>query len=270
MTRSEVVDVREIRGRTKAGRLRMLDRFVVARLLGGFDTGSTEVVVDVGFGQEGWTTRELFEALGQAAVACEVVGVEVEPGRVQAAQALACEGLRFVEGGFDLKQAVGREARLVRAMNVLRQYGPHEVAEAHRAWGEGVCEGGYLVEGTCDGEGAIGSAHVLQKRQGQLEKVGLMMWTDFSRGFGPWMFRDWLPADLRRSLRRGRQVDGVEMYAVLQRWAELAGEVRRAGVRGNREVFEGSLTRLAVEVDVLKEGRALWGEGIVVVGGACE
>ncbi|RVU42498.1 methylase [Lujinxingia sediminis] len=264
-----MVEVREIRGRTKPGRLRMLDRFVVARLFDEVAIDSTQVVVDVGYGEGGWTTRELFEALCEAAVACEVVGVEVEPGRVQAAQEVACEGLRFVEGGFDLLQVVGREARLVRAMNVLRQYGPHEVAEAHRAWGQAVCEGGYLVEGTCDGEGAIGSAHVVQKRQGRVEKVGLVMWTDFSRGFGPWMFRDWLPADLRRGLRPGRQVKGVEMYGVLERWAELAGEVRREGVCGNREVFERSLARLSDEVGVLDEGRALWGDGIVYVEGAC-
>ncbi|TXD37157.1 methylase [Lujinxingia vulgaris] len=264
-----MVEVREIRGRTKPGRLRMLDRFVVGHLLGGGPGEGPGLAVDVGFGEEGWTTRELYEALRQSGMVCDVVGVEVEPMRVEKAQEVACEGLRFVEAGFDLKPVVWREAGLVRAMNVLRQYGPHEVEEAHRSWGEVLGEGGYLVEGTCDGEGAIGSAHVLRKDRGEVKKVGLVLWTDFSKGFGPWMFRDWLPADLRRSLKAGRQVEGVEMYGFLQRWAELAADARGEGVCENREVFERSLRWLAQEYGELEEGRALWGEGIVVVGGAC-
>jgi hypothetical protein len=76
-----------------------------------------------------------------------VVGLELDPARVEAAQAAARPGLSFRRGGFEL---AGLRPLVVRALNVLRQY---EVVQALAAWDAlraGLAPGGLLVEGTCD------------------------------------------------------------------------------------------------------------------------
>ncbi|MEL6178129.1 MAG: class I SAM-dependent methyltransferase, partial [Myxococcota bacterium] len=108
------------------------------------------VFVDLGCGERPWTTVESAARFREVWPGLPVVGVEIHPGRVAAAQAWS-DGTRtrFVEGGFELG-AVGHRVRLLRAMNVLRQYRPEDVAKAHAQMGARLVEGGLLVEGTCD------------------------------------------------------------------------------------------------------------------------
>jgi hypothetical protein len=79
-----------------------------------------------------------------------VVGLEIDPVRVSAAQAAADPpGLEFRRGGFEL---AGLRPVVVRALNVLRQYDEGEVAAA---WAQMTETGAYLIEGTCDELGRI-------------------------------------------------------------------------------------------------------------------
>ncbi|MBB4913782.1 class I SAM-dependent methyltransferase [Streptosporangium saharense] len=135
------------RGTTGHNRLRRADRWVVAvhgRLL---RSAERPLVVDLGYGASHTTTLELFSRLRRVCPTVEVVGVEIDPARVAAARPYEQEGLSFVLGGFELP--VGRPPTLVRAFNVLRQYGEAE------AWGywtmlsRAVAPGGVVVEGTC-------------------------------------------------------------------------------------------------------------------------
>ncbi|RAL22357.1 hypothetical protein DL240_10940 [Lujinxingia litoralis] len=243
MRKVETIGVREIRGRTTRGRLAPLDALMIPQLASWLQERPQAAVIDVGYGEHGWTTLEFFEALREAGVMSPVVGLEVEAHRVEGAQTLARPGLRFVQGGFELEEATGQQASLVRAMNVLRQYAPQEVEGAHRAWGRALIEGGYLIEGTCDGTGALGSVHVLQRRGEALEKLGLLLWTDFSKGFGPWMFRDWLPADLRRSLKpRGdsRSPSGGAQSASVGDSRSSSGGAQSASVGDSRSSSGGA------------------------------
>ena len=80
----------------------------------------------------------------------EVVGIEIDPQRVQAAQGLARPGLSFALGGFEVPLAGGRRPVVVRAFNVLRQYAEDEVDAAWTMVRSRLAESGLLVDGTCD------------------------------------------------------------------------------------------------------------------------
>ncbi|MEO1266545.1 MAG: class I SAM-dependent methyltransferase [Myxococcota bacterium] len=216
------------------------------------------VFVDLGCGERPWTTVESAARFREVWPGLPVVGVEIHPGRVAAAQAWS-DGTRtrFVEGGFELG-AVGHRVRLLRAMNVLRQYRPEDVAKAHAQMGARLVEGGLLVEGTCDKHGQTLAAHLMRQRGGVLRRESLLMTTDFSRGFAPLLFRDVLPRDLRR-----RVVPGEPIHALFEAWTAAWQEVR-SGL-GPRQAFVRSLQVLACRVPgvatdpwLLTRGYARW------------
>ncbi|MCB9762616.1 MAG: methylase [Alphaproteobacteria bacterium] len=184
---------RTTRGRSRPGRLRLVDRYLLAAEAALLGAPGDAPVVDLGLGAEPWTTVALFEALAALPAPPPVLGVDVDPARVAGAQAAARPGLSFVVSGFD----VPGPARLVRAMNVLRQYPPAQVAEARARMGAALVEGGLLVEGTSNKEGHIVTAALLRRRGAALVAEGLLLATDFSAGFAPAMFARWLPRDLR-------------------------------------------------------------------------
>ena len=139
------------RGTTHPNRLRRVDRWLVATQLARLRRAPYPVVVDLGYGRHPVTTVELADRLRAIVPNARVVGVEIDRGRVDSAQAFARPGLRFARGGFNLPLSPDeRPPAVVRAMNVLRQY---DEPAARAAWA--VLQGqlgadGLLVEGTCD------------------------------------------------------------------------------------------------------------------------
>jgi hypothetical protein len=136
------------RGTTAPNRLRRVDRWLTA-VHGALLRAPVDppLVVDLGYGASPVTTVELFARLRQVRADVEVVGLEIDPERVAAAQAAAREGLRFARGGFEL---AGLRPLVVRALNVLRQYDEQPAAQAWSALQAGLAPGGLLLEGTCD------------------------------------------------------------------------------------------------------------------------
>ena len=105
------------------------------------------LVVDLGYGATPVTAVELHARLQLVRPDVEVVGLELDPERVAAAEPATTEGLSFRRGGFEL---AGLRPLVVRALNVLRQY---DETAAHEAWTtltNGLAPGGLLIEGTCD------------------------------------------------------------------------------------------------------------------------
>lgn len=166
------------RGTTRPNRLRRMDRWIAATHGAELRRTAAPVAVDLGYGAAPWTAVELLRRLRAIAPRTCVVGVEIDPARVAAAQPYACEGLVFLRGGFELPLTeatapgtavppfgCGAGITLIRAANVLRQYAEADVAAA---W-ERLCarlappdpargaRGGLLVEGTCD---EVGRRHV--------------------------------------------------------------------------------------------------------------
>lgn len=144
------------RGTTNPNRLRRMDRWIAAHHAVALRRSSVPpVAVDLGYGAAPWTAVELRNRLRDIRRDVRIVGVEIEPERVSAAQPYAGDGLSFVRGGFEVP--VPEAPTLIRAANVLRQY------EEPRVWPvwERLCgrlaPDGLLVEGTCD---EIGRRHV--------------------------------------------------------------------------------------------------------------
>ncbi len=138
------------RGTTNPNRLRRVDRWLAGPAATALRAAADPLVVDLGYGASPVTTIELADRLLRVRRDVEVVGLEIDPERVRAAQPLARAGVRFAHGGFELGPLGARRPALVRAANVLRQYGEHEVAAA---WGEVVrhlAPDGLLVDATCD------------------------------------------------------------------------------------------------------------------------
>jgi len=112
------------------------------------------VVVDLGYGASPVTAVELHDRLTRVRADVEVVGIEIDPERVAAGLLLARPGLSFRRGGFEVPLD-GREATVVRAFNVLRQYPEEDVAGAWASVCARLTPGGLLVDGTCDELGRL-------------------------------------------------------------------------------------------------------------------
>jgi hypothetical protein len=110
---------------------------------------SDPLVVDLGYGADGVTALELLERLRPVRRDVQVLGLEIDPARVAAARPLERAGLTFARGGFEIPTGARRPV-LVRAFNVLRQYGEDDVRPAWDLVTGRLAPGGLLVEGTCD------------------------------------------------------------------------------------------------------------------------
>ena len=150
------------RGTTNPNRLRRMDNWIATRLGARLRAAADPLVVDLGYGATPVTAVELADRLARVRPDVRVLGLEIDPERVAAAQPAADPPrLEFALGGFEL---AGRRPAVVRAANVLRQY---PEAEADAAWTTlcaGLAPDGVLVEGTCDELGRLGAWVLLELR----------------------------------------------------------------------------------------------------------
>jgi hypothetical protein len=142
------------RGTTNPNRLRRVDRWLAGPCGRVLRNATDPLVVDLGYGASPVTTLELAARLRKVRPDVEVVGIEIDPVRVRAAQPYGKRGVSFRLGGFDLP-VDGRAPALIRAMNVLRQYAEPEVGGIWQALTKRLAPGGLLVEGTCDELGRV-------------------------------------------------------------------------------------------------------------------
>ncbi|QIM21972.1 class I SAM-dependent methyltransferase [Phycicoccus sp. HDW14] len=146
------------RGTTNPNRLRRCDRWLAGPQAWRLRRhAGPPVVVDLGYGASPVTAVELHDRLRGVRPDVEVVGVEIDPDRVEAARPLERPGLRFVRGGFEVPVPGGARPVLVRAFNVLRQYDESQVAAAWATTVARLAPGGLLVDGTCDELGRLAS-----------------------------------------------------------------------------------------------------------------
>jgi hypothetical protein len=130
-----------------------MDNWILARLVPSLTTTPDPLVVDLGYGATPITAVELAQRLRRIRPDVRVLGLEIDPVRVAAAQPAADPPrLTFERGGFELG---GHRPALVRAANVLRQYDVAAAADAWRTMCAGLGPGGRLVEGTCDELGRL-------------------------------------------------------------------------------------------------------------------
>jgi hypothetical protein len=221
---------------------------------------SPVLVVDVGLGDDPATTLEMAETLQALQPSLLCIGVDSDPERVERARGRSQPGVEFRQGGFALPLAAWERPALVRAMNVLRSYPEAAVEKAHRQLATALVPGGLLIEGSSDPTGSVTGAYLLRKGPHGLKREALWFRTDFSRGFAPLLFRDWLPRDVRRRVEPGEAI-----HAFLSSWDAVWRETRARGVRDARAAFVASAQALAhndlgVEDDPTgwHQGELLW------------
>jgi hypothetical protein len=142
------------RGTTNPNRLRRMDNWIATLLGPALRAAPDPLVVDLGYGASPVTAVELLARLRRVRPDVHVLGLELDPERVSAAQHAAGPQLAFERGGFEL---AGHRPAIVRAANVLRQYPEAEVGPAWAQLRAGLAADGFIVEGTCDEFGRRGS-----------------------------------------------------------------------------------------------------------------
>jgi hypothetical protein len=137
------------RGTTGHNRLRRSDRWLVhsPQVRAVVQAAADPLVVDLGYGALPVTTLELAARMRTLRGDVRVLGLEIDPVRVQSARAAQTGTVQFGLGGFEL---AGRRPVLVRAFNVLRQYPVEAVPEAWSLMQHQLAPGGLIVDGTCD------------------------------------------------------------------------------------------------------------------------
>lgn len=121
------------------------------------------VVVDLGYGAAPHTTLELAERLSSVNPSVRVIGIEIDPERVEAAQQRANARVSFVRGGFEVPLRHDRPADVIRAFNVLRQYDESEVGDIWNRLRSRISSHGIILDGTCDEIGRVATWVALGK-----------------------------------------------------------------------------------------------------------
>jgi len=229
------------RGTTHPNRLRRVDRWIAHALARELRAAPDPVVVDLGYGAEAWTARDLRDRLRAVRPDVEVVGIEIDPARVAAAAPYADATLSFRRGGFEVPLD-GRSAVVVRAFNVLRQYDEADVPAAWRSMTARLAPGGALVEGTCDELGR--HAWWVLLRAGSDAPESLTLSTRLAGLERPSDLAERLPKALIHRNVEGERIHGVlrsldrcwaaaapqGVFGVRQRWIATAAALRDSGV----------------------------------------
>ncbi|MFP7762076.1 class I SAM-dependent methyltransferase [Marisediminicola sp. LYQ134] len=143
------------RGTTGTNRLRRVDRWIEASAV--VRAIERPLVVDLGFGASATTTLELHRRLARSHPLVRVVGVEIDPARVEVAKRSERPGVTFRVGGFEVALPGGERPDVIRAFNVLRQYDEADVLPQWRRMSARLAPAGIVVEGTCDEIGRVSS-----------------------------------------------------------------------------------------------------------------
>jgi hypothetical protein len=235
-----------LRGRTRPGRLTLLDALLCQReraLLSRLDGDYAHAVyVDVGVGDEPDTTFESARAFRALLPQLRSIGVDIDAARVLRAQRRHEPQVTVRVGSFALPLTASEPARLVRAMNVLRNYPASSVPEIHAQLCERILPGGLLVEGSSSRRAGNLCAHMIRKQQAGARSEALCFASDFREGFAPRMFRDCLPRDLRRHVR------GEAIAELLSAWQAAFERARGAGRCTPRQLFDDSARELSARL----------------------
>ncbi|MFI6293492.1 class I SAM-dependent methyltransferase [Nonomuraea sp. NPDC050790] len=246
------------RGTTGYNRLRRADRWLAAAHGHVLRAAARPLVVDLGYGASHTTTLELFTRLRRIRPDVEVIGIEIDPARVALARPYERDGLSFRLGGFELP--VPRPPDVVRAFNVLRQYGE---ADAWHYWQE-LCSrlapGGVLVEGTCS---EVGHRAVWAGLDGHGPRT-LTFSARFDAFERPSDLADRLPKTLIH-----RNVPGERVHAFLKDWDHAWAVSAAYGAHGLRQRWLAAVEVLGATWPVPQHaplgGRARWRLGELTI-----
>ena len=248
------------RGQTAPNRLRKTDTFLGVAYAE-FVRHMRGLYVDLGYGAYPVTSVETLRRLRRLNGDLRVLGVEIDPERVAEAAPLAEPGLDFRLGGFNLPLADGETVSVIRAFNVLRQYGEAEVADALSVMSRYLVEGGLIIEGTCDPTGRLltfnlyrklpltsapsptplrfGGHSLAGRGESKLTRIGFILAPTLRADFLPRQFQAVLPKNFIHHAEPGGAID--QFFAA---W-HAAWQRARAQAPEPRQVFTHAALRLA-------------------------
>jgi hypothetical protein len=245
------------RGTTNPNRLRRMDRWIVSAHGAALRRADDPVAVDLGYGAAPWTAVELLHRLRTIRADAAVVGVEIDPARVEAARPHARPGLTFAHGGFETPLPDGRRPVLIRAANVLRQYREDQVAAVWtRLTARLAVPDGLLVEGTCD---EVGRRHVWVALGPEGPRT-----VTFAARLGSLR----RPSDLAERLPKAlihRNVPGEPVHVFLTDFDRAWAAASPLAPLGARQRWAHSVRALAERGWPVTDGPARWRQGEVTV-----
>jgi len=103
------------RGKTAQNRLRRGDIFLLLYAAELIKQPTSAFVVDLGYGDEAVTVTEMAQRLRLLNSRLPILGVEIDPERVERAKPFSDELTQFRLGGFNLPLTRGASARIIRA-----------------------------------------------------------------------------------------------------------------------------------------------------------
>lgn len=215
--------------------------------------------VDLGYGERPTTTLESAAAFRVIRPDLRVIGVEIDPERVSAAAWAEDARTSFRRGGFALPLRPGERVRLIRAMNVLRQYPEEAVAEAHRTLLDALLPGGLLIEGTSSPSGDLLVVHRLRAGQPSDHQVWFSVNLRRVPEQGPRALQTRLPKDLIH-----RVLPGEPVAALMDAWDEAWRQTRPAATFGARAHWIAASRQLMeARADVVRRP-ALLRDGVLI------
>lgn len=218
------------------------------------------MVVDLGYGATPVTTVELHDRLRRVSPTVEVIGIEIDPARVAAGQAvqraLGRSGLSFRRGGFEIPTDGGVPVTVVRAFNVLRQYDESAIASAWARMASRLTPDGIVVDGTCDELGRI-STWVTIDRTGPVSLTSSLRLRDLPT---PGALAPRLPKALIH-----RNLPGERMYDYLRAWDTAWAHAAPLAAYGVRHRFLESVRSLDADGWPILGGPSRWRLGEVTV-----
>jgi len=228
---------RPTRGKTASNRLRRVDNFILLydpSLLTRNESGFTDsLFVDLGYGFDARTTLESAARFRRVNPNLNILGVEIDKERVEAALPFADDKTFFRLGGFNLPLKEGETVRLIRAFNVLRQYEEKDFAPACERLAQYVLPGGLMIEGTSNPFGSIWVANVARKMdRGEWRMEALVFSANFRTGFDAEEFQTVLPKNYIH-----RMVKGEAIFDFFSAWKKSAAETIAAKIFGPRQWF---------------------------------
>ena len=254
------------RGTTNPNRLRRVDRWM-AHALGPLLRSAPDapVVADLGYGASPVTVLELADRLARVRPDVRLVGIEIDPARVERGHAVADPPrVDFVLGGFEVPlppDAGAAGPTVVRAFNVLRQYAEQDVAGAWAQVVGRLAPGGALVEGTCDELGRLAAwVDVRAGADGAPEPRTLTLSWRLAGLEAPSAVAERLPKVLIHRNVPGEPVHAL-MGALDAAWARHAP----LAAFGARQRFVATAAALREEGWPVRDGAARWRLGELTV-----
>lgn len=232
----------QTRGKTAPNRLRRMDFFAIKYDPLLLKMPGKALYADLGFGKDPTTTLESAFWFRKLNPGLPVLGIEIDPVRVEEARSFQNDKTFFRLGGFNLPVDSSEEpVRLIRAFNVLRQYKEEAVYEAHRLMGSYLIDGGLLIEGTSDPFGRLCTANIIRKKPGgELKNEALVFSFNLRLGFDPGAIQPVLPKNYIH-----RMVPGQEIFEFFEAWKGAYNQMVSQGIPPGKQLFKAAARQLA-------------------------